>query len=73
MGSSILKERYIKICCYYFPLFRRKMLFIGHNNKVFYKHILQENKYLDGIKCRPPKVQKLHMVTEYHYYQDQRL
>ena len=50
MGGSIPKERHIKICCYYFPLFRRKMLFIGHNNKVFYKHILQEKKYFDGIK-----------------------
>ena len=57
MGGSIPKEKYIKICSSYFPLFRRKML-----------HFTREKKYFDGVKCRPPKVQKLHMVTEYHYY-----
>ena len=35
MGGSIPKEKYIKICSSYFPLFRTKMLFTGHNNKVF--------------------------------------
>ena len=54
MGGSIPKEKYIQICCYYFPLFRRKML-----------HFTRE-KHFAGVKCRPPKVQN--MVTEYHYY-----
>ena len=42
MGGSIPKERYIKICCYYFPLFRRKMLFIGHNKSILQTHITRE-------------------------------
>ena len=46
MGGSIPKEKYIKICSSYFPLFRRKML-----------HFTREKKYFDGVKCRPPKVQ----------------
>ena len=48
MGGSIPKEKYIKICSSYFPLFRRKML-----------HFTREKKYFDGVKCRPPKVQKI--------------
>ena len=32
MGDSIPKEKYIKICCYYFPLFRRKMLHFTREN-----------------------------------------
>ena len=32
MGGSIPKEKYIKICCYYFPLFRRKMLHFTREN-----------------------------------------
>ena len=46
MGGSIPKEKYIKICSSYFPLFRRKML-----------HFTREKNILDGVKCRPPKVQ----------------
>ena len=45
MGGSIPKEKYIKICSSYFPLFRRKML-----------HFTREKKN-NGVKCRPPKVQ----------------
>ena len=45
MGGSIPKEKYIKICSSYLPLFRRKML-----------HFTRE-KCFDGVKCRPPKVQ----------------
>ena len=61
MGGSIPKEKYIKICRHVvvtFPSLEEKC------------YILQEKKkkYFDGVKCRPPKVQKLHMVTEYHYY-----
>ena len=44
MGGSIPKEKYIKICSSYFPLFRRTML-----------HFTRE-KYFDGVKCRPSKV-----------------
>ena len=47
MGDSIPKEKYIKICSSYFPLFRRKMLHFTREKK----------KYFDGVKCRPPKVQ----------------
>ena len=43
MGGSIPKEKYIKICSSYFPLFRRKML-----------HFTRE-KYFDGVKCRSPR------------------
>ena len=46
MGGSIPKEKYIKICSSYFPLFIRKML-----------HFTREKKYFHGVKCRPPKVQ----------------
>ena len=45
MGGSIPKEKYIKICSSYCPLFRRKMLYFTRE------------KYFDGVNCRPPKVQ----------------
>ena len=33
MGGSIPKEKYIKICSSYFPLFRRKMLHFTREKK----------------------------------------
>ena len=38
MGGSIPKEKYIKICSSYFPLFRRKMLHFTRekNTKITY-------------------------------------
>ena len=44
MGGSIPKERYIKICCYDFPLFEEKCylqdITIKHfKDFVFHKHI----------------------------------
>ena len=57
MGGSIPKEKYIKICSSYFPLFRRKML-----------HFTREKKYFVGVKCRPPKVQNYIWLQKYHYY-----
>ena len=54
MGGSIPKEKYIKICSSYFPLFKRKVL-----------HFTRE-KYFDEMQTT--KGTKLHLVTEYHYY-----
>ena len=57
MGGSIPKRNTLRYVVVTFPSLEEKC------------YILQEKKkYFDGVKCRPPKVQKLHMVTEYHYY-----
>ena len=57
MGGSIPKEKYIKICSSYFPLFRRKML-----------HFTREKNTLMVLNADHQRYKKLHMVTEYHYY-----
>ena len=52
MGGCIPKEKYIKICSSYFPLFRRKICYLlditikYFKDFVFHKHILQEKNIL---------------------------